>query len=91
MVNKDVHKVPKWEKVPNKRGQRKFPYILAREGDQIFSSFLSKNHFSALYYDSGNEMALRNINKIIQNREKTQQKFQSTTTNLGNYGGAKSR
>ena len=42
-------------------------------------------------YDSDNEMNLRNSSKIVQNREKTQQKLQSTTTNLGNYGGAKLR
>ena len=87
-MNKDVHKEPKWEKVPKKGGQWRFPDILARERGQISSSFVSKND---LDYDSGNEMNLRNSSKIVQNREKTQQKLQSTTTNLGNYGGAKLR
>ena len=91
MVNKDIHREPKWEKVLNKGGQRRFPDTLARERDKISPSFISKNRFSALDYDSGNEMTLRTSSKIIQNRQNTQQKFQSTTTNLGNYGRAKSR
>ena len=70
--------------------QPRLPNILAKDRDHISASFVSKNRFAALDYDSCNEVNLSNRSKVFQNHEKARQKFQLRTTALGNYGGAKS-
>ena len=91
MLNKSPRKEPKLDEVPEKGGQWRFPTTIARTRDQISASFVSRNRFSLLDCDSRKEMNSNIQSKGFQNREKTQQKSQLTTTNLGNHGGARSR